>query len=77
MLKPKSKKEILVKVHDDILENLIRNEIDVVYYKAEDKYVNTTEAKRQARDARDRAIENVRGTKRTLNILDELLEKED
>ena len=77
MSEPKSRKEVLIKIHDTVLENLIRNEIDVVYYKAEDKYVNTADAKRQSRDARDKAIENVRGTKRTLSIIEDLLISEE
>lgn len=72
----KNRKELIIKIRDQVLENLIRNEVDVIYYKQEDKYVNTADAKRQAREARDRAVDNVRGHKTTLKILDEMLEKE-
>ena len=74
-MEPKTRKEILIKLHDEYLERLLRNEIDVIYFKSEDKFVNTADAKKSARDARDRAIEAVRGTKRTIEITKELLEK--
>lgn len=72
-----TRKDLIVKIHDSILENLIRNEVDVIYYKSEDKYVNTADAKKQARESRDRAIDNVRGHKRTLEILESFLEAEE
>lgn len=73
MNEAKNRKDLLIKIRDERMELLIRNEIDVIYFRAEDKYVNTSDAKKQARQSREEAVENVRKLKKAISIVDNFL----